>query len=288
MFLSGLVARQKKVQKVKPSGQPSISVVLFAAKIDIRMERVFKRVWYRKVVTFGVTGIVFAVCLSSFALSQQGSKKARADQKTDTYLAMQVSASPALVTLPPKWPEVPVQNCELTGNEVRLYANTTSPDKDNVNLKWQVPVGRLITKKRAVIWDLSGVEDGTYTATVEASDRHKNTGSGSVTVTVLICPGVFPDPPPCPTISVSCPSEVEAKDAVTFEATVSGGPPDVTPTYQWSVTAGKIISGQGTPKITVDVSTLNHKGVTATVKVGGMDRACSTVASCSVQVGSLR
>jgi len=53
---------------------------------------------------------------------------------------------------------------------------------------WQAPAGRLIGKGREVSWDLSGVQEGTYTATVDASDKHKHTASGSVTVTVVICP----------------------------------------------------------------------------------------------------
>jgi hypothetical protein len=150
-----------------------------------------------------------------------------------------------------------------------------------MNFKWQVPVGRLIGKTREVTWDLSGVEAGTYTATVEASDKYKHTASGSIEVTVVICPGFLPDPPPCATISVSCPSTAESKGAVTFEATVSGGP-DITPTFEWSLSAGKIINGQGTSKVTVDVSNLSHTSVTGTVRVGGFDPNCSNVASCSV------
>jgi hypothetical protein len=240
----------------------------------------FKELWYRNVLGFGVAGLIFAACLSCFGLNQQASKRVRADKKTNTQITIQVKASRSLVKLPPKRPYVSTSDCESTDNEVTLYANATSPHKGEMNFSWQVPVGRLIAKNRDAIWDLSGVDEGTYTATVEASDRHKHTASGSITVTVVICPGWLPDPPPCPTISVSCPSKAESKGSITFEATVSGGYPDIT--FEWSLSAGKIIGGQGTQKITVDGSSAGSNSVTATVAVGGLHPLCSNVASCTV------
>jgi len=247
----------------------------------------FKGLRYRNLVTLAVAGLIFAVCLSCFGLNRQGSKRAGANKKVNTGLAVQVIASRSLVKLPPRPPELPL-NCELTEKEVKLYANATSPRRAEINFTWQVPVGRLIGKGREVTWDLSGVEAGTYTATVEASDRYKNTGSGSITVTVVICPGWLPDPPPCPTISVSCPSSVESKASITFEATVSGGAPEMIPTYEWSISAGKIISGQGTSKITVDASDLSVEFVTGTVSVGGANPSCPTTASCTIPLGETK
>ena len=91
---------------------------------------------------------------------------------------------------------------------------------------------------------------------------------------------------PCPTISVSCPADVESKQPLTFELAVYGGDPTITSTYQWSLSRGKIVSGQGTLQIVVDVSELAGKSLTATVKVGGYDPGCReiSVASCTTQV----
>jgi len=55
-------------------------------------------------------------------------------------------------------------------------------------------------------------------------------------------------------------------------------------TYNWSVSAGTISSGQGTSSITVDTAGLGGQTVTATVEVGGLDPACSRTASCSTSV----
>ena len=62
---------------------------------------------------------------------------------------------------------------------------------------------------------------------------------------------------------------------MTFTANVSGGSQDVALTYNWTVSAGTIESGQGTPSIVVrapsDGSVTN---ITATVDVGGQRADC--------------
>jgi hypothetical protein len=66
---------------------------------------------------------------------------------------------------------------------------------------------------------------------------------------------------------------------------VSGGNPNVTPTYNWTVSSGTISSGQGTSSITVDTAGLaGGSSVTATVSVGGLDPSCTASASCSAGI----
>jgi hypothetical protein len=92
----------------------------------------------------------------------------------------------------------------------------------------------------------------------------------------------------CPTTKVSCPDMVNAGEPLTMTANVSGGDQNVTPTYNWAVSAGTISSGQGTSTITVDTSGLTeNSSVTATVDLGGFDRECgygSTAGSCTTSV----
>jgi hypothetical protein len=133
-----------------------------------------------------------------------------------------------------------------------------------------------------VTWDLSGVANGTYTATVEVNDGNQHTASGNTTVTVADCSGCVPPPPPCPTVSVSCPTDVEPNAPITFTASVQG---EGSWTYNWSVSAGTISSGQGTSTITVDTNGLGGQSVTATVNIGGADPSCTgTSASCTSSV----
>jgi hypothetical protein len=166
---------------------------------------------------------------------------------------------------------------------VTLVANATDPENDQLLYTWSVTGGRLSGEGRQVSWDLTGVADGTYTATVEVNDGNQHTATGSTTVTVAVCPGCVAPPPPCPTVSVSCPSEVEAGQPITFTASVTGeGAP--TPTFNWSVSAGTISSGQGTSTITVDTAGTAGQSVTATVTIGGVDPSCNATASCTTGV----
>ncbi|HJQ38285.1 MAG TPA: hypothetical protein VKB93_14205 [Thermoanaerobaculia bacterium] len=91
-------------------------------------------------------------------------------------------------------------------------------------------------------------------------------------------------PASCPAVRVSCPDMVKAGEDLTFTASVSGGAADVTPTYNWTVSAGSIKSGQGTSTIVVDTTGTGGQTITATVDVGGFARECSTSSSCTTSV----
>jgi hypothetical protein len=90
----------------------------------------------------------------------------------------------------------------------------------------------------------------------------------------------------CPTVTVSCPDTAEEnlEDALTFTANVSGGDTNVTPTFNWTVSAGTISSGQGTSSIKVDTTGIGGQTVTATVDVGGFARECRTSNSCTTSI----
>jgi len=176
-------------------------------------------------------------------------------------------------------------SCTPSGSEVTLVANASDPDNDQLLYTWSVTGGRLSGEGRQVTWDLSGVANGSYTATVEVNDGNQHTANGSTTVTVADCTGCVPPPPPCPVVSVSCPNDVEPNQPITFTASVSGGAPGASWTYNWSVSAGTISSGQGTSTITVDTNGLGGQSVTASVNIGGADPSCTgTTASCTTSV----
>jgi hypothetical protein len=67
-----------------------------------------------------------------------------------------------------------------------------------------------------------------------------------------------------------------------FTATVTGGTPPTAPIYNWTVSAGTIISGQGTSAIRVDTAGLGGQSVRATLSMGGYPMDCS--ATCVVQL----
>jgi hypothetical protein len=189
-----------------------------------------------------------------------------------------VSTSSASITLP--CPEgTSSDTCTPSSSRsIDLTANAVDPDNDTLLYTWSVTGGKLSGEGRAVSWDLSGVNAGTYTVTVDVNDGNAHTVNGSATVTVAECTGCRP---PCPTVSVSCPASVDPGAAITFSSSLSSS---ANVTYNWSVSAGTISSGQGTSSITVDTAGLGGQTVTATVEVGGLDPACSRTASCSTSI----
>ena len=174
-------------------------------------------------------------------------------------------------------------NCP-TPNEVTLVVDAVDANNDQLLYTWSVTGGRLSGEGRQVTWDLTGVANGSYTATVEVSDGNMGKANGSATVTVADCTDCVKPPPPCPQISVSCPGEVEPNQPITFTANVAGDTGGATVTYNWSVSAGTISSGQGTSTITVDTTNLSGQAVTATVSVGGLDPSCNSTSSCTTTV----
>ncbi|MGA9773412.1 MAG: hypothetical protein WBV94_30555 [Blastocatellia bacterium] len=88
----------------------------------------------------------------------------------------------------------------------------------------------------------------------------------------------------CPTVKTSCPDSVKVGEILTFTANITGGDDEVTPTYNWSVSAGTISSGQGTSTIQVETQEAGGMTITATVDVGGYSRECSTSHSCTTSV----
>lgn len=97
-------------------------------------------------------------------------------------------------------------------------------------------------------------------------------------------PKPTPPPSPCPSVSVSCPDMVAGGEPLTFSADVRGGDPNVTPTFNWMVSAGTIQSGQGTSSITVDTTGTDGQTITATVELGGYPRECRASNSCTASV----
>jgi hypothetical protein len=177
------------------------------------------------------------------------------------------------------------ETCEVTSQEVVLNALAADADNDLLLYTWSVTGGTLSGEGRMVTWDLSGVANGTYTATVEVNDGNQHTANNSTIVTLADCADCKRPPPTCPTVSVSCTGEVEVDEPITFTASVSGGLANTT--YNWSISAGTIIRGQGTSTITVDTTGLGDQSVTATVSVGGADPSCTgTTSSCTTSVKS--
>ena len=96
---------------------------------------------------------------------------------------------------------------------------------------------------------------------------------------------------PCPyPVNVTAPAQVADGDIVTFTADVSYQGPSAL-NYTWTVSppTARILSGVGTPTITVDSTGLGNRRVTAVLVVddGSGDRACRQTAQAATAVSGL-
>jgi hypothetical protein len=169
------------------------------------------------------------------------------------------------------------------GTSISVTTHATDPENDVLTYNYTVSGGRVVGTGANVSWDLGGVQPGSYTITAAVDDGCGVCGSTKTqTVTVANCTGCVNNCT-CPTLSISGPSGVtQVGQAMTFTATSSG---DVT--YNWSVSAGTISSGQGTSSITVDTTGVAAGGtVTATVDMAGANMCadCPKTQSTSAQV----
>ena len=164
---------------------------------------------------------------------------------------------------------------------VQLRATASSLEGRPLRYKWTTNGGKLSGEGANPTWDLSGARPGVYQAVVEVDDgRYLDcVAFSSASIVVTDCP------PPrivCPNVTVSCPDSASENAPATFTATLSGGSANISPTYNWTVSAGRITSGQGTPSITVDTTGLAGQTILASLDLGGFGMPCP--ASCATSI----
>jgi hypothetical protein len=236
--------------------------------------------------------VLCALLLASAAFvftSSQASKKKNNNAQTQTQQQpVPPQNQPPTITLDSDAQVVTLcPDAESISNpRVRLRARGVSPEGKPLRYKWTVSGGRLDGDGTDVVWDLSDAQPGVYNAavTIESGpvDNPLCTAFTSTKVVVRTCP---PPRPICPNVTINCPDVQQAGTPVTFTASVSGGTPGATPVYNWVISAGKIISGQGTPTVTVDTAGLAGQPISATVEVAGYNLECR--ASCQASVPAL-
>jgi hypothetical protein len=88
----------------------------------------------------------------------------------------------------------------------------------------------------------------------------------------------------CPTISLSSPYEVNQGEMAVFTANVKDVKAGVNLTYNWMISSGTIVQGQGTSGISVNTKCLGGQTVTATVEIGGLSKDCSNTSSSTTSI----
>jgi len=198
-------------------------------------------------------------------------KKKKKQTVTDNYVyqppTLQLNASPGVITA-----------CKGETARVQLDARA-SFTSGTPRYRWSTTGGQIEGNGATTSWDLSGLQPGYYKAFVEVDNGTTEACSAFTSATVLVkCA-----PPVCPSILISCPDKITPGQPLTFSANVAGGSSRIASVYNWTVTAGKIIAGEGTSSITVDTTGLAGQTVRATLTMGGYDTLNCT-ATCAVQL----
>jgi hypothetical protein len=225
----------------------------------------------RKSLWFGLALATVVAILVFASVDAKPKKKQQPDRRTGPP-SLSLAADPSMI-----------KACNDESARVRLVATARSSDGASLRYKWTTNGGRLRGDGANTSWDLAGVRPGVYQAFVEVDEgRDLNcVAFSSISVIVTECPA----PPPeivCPNVTVSCPDAASENAPATFTATISGGSAGITPTYNWTVSAGRIISGQGTPNISVDTTGLAGQSIRANLDVGGYGMRCP--ASCATSI----
>lgn len=169
--------------------------------------------------------------------------------------------------------------------QIKLSASVGSTNRNSLLYTYSVTGGRVFGEGSKVKWDLTGLAPGSYTATAQVDNGRGQIGFASTSVTVNECANCAPA---CPGITITCPDEAEDKPRSTVRFTANTSLSVKHLTFNWSVSSGKIIKGQGKRTITVDAHGLAGQTITATVELGGIDPSCTRTASCTTPVKALR
>lgn len=195
-----------------------------------------------------------------------------------------VTLSETTITLNCSQGLAPVGDGVFKGNQVQVRVAANDADGDQLRYKPSAQVGKLSGDKENIIWDLSGVAPGTYTLNVSAFDGKAESALYPVSLNIL----QLKCGSPCSySVTVAAPATVISGTAVTFSSDVDYKGSSAL-NYEWTISpsTARIISGAGTPAITVDTTGLVAEPLTAILVVddGSGERACRQAAQATTDV----
>lgn len=224
------------------------------------------------------TGFVPSTDPSGFMLQvtagRRNARKAEVVNKFADVTNLELSETRVTNRCPPGQRPIEGQTCS-DDMSVNVATTAVDPENDVLTYNYTVSGGRVVGQGANVQWDLSGAQPGTYTITAGVDDSCGVCGKTQTkTITVEDCKCVTVCE--CPTLSVTPPAGITSPgETMTFTANVSGGS-QANVTYDWTVSAGTITEGQGTPVIRVATTPDMAGGnVTATVTIGGICEDCT-------------
>lgn len=165
---------------------------------------------------------------------------------------------------------------------ITLIVKASDSDGDVLKYHYSTTAGEILGEGGSVTWKLEGAPFGSYAATVTVVDSKGGEATAVTKVDIVSCMSCGFSDPPCPIIVVrSFDKAAYRGEKIYFDVTVTPEHFQARPDYIWTVTAGKILRGQNTPRIEVETTGEVGENVIATVEVDGLDLACSRRASYS-------
>jgi hypothetical protein len=190
-----------------------------------------------------------------------------------------LSYSPATVTVSADRSRL--EACGTDAALVRLTAKAVSPSGKPIRYAWSVSKGRIEGEGANVAWNLAGAGPGQHKAFLIVNAGTDNELCEATAVSVVEVRCVNRAKVTCPSVGITCPEQIAVGQPVTFTSTLSGGNGNVPAIYNWTISSGKIISGQGTKSITVDTTGMEGRAITASLSMAGYEDQC--LATCMIQ-----
>ena len=179
-------------------------------------------------------------------------------------------------------------NGEIKKGQFLIAVKTFVRNPKNTKFFYEYAVtgGRILGQGGEVLWDLDGFRPGVYTITVSIRGaRGISTETRTETVTVRECNCNCPCM--CPTITVKGDKNIRASESVDFSAEVLGGT-GVDITYNWTVSQGEIVSGQGTSQIKVKTTQKMTGEIKVSLEIGGSGLCPECPRTASETVGIIK
>lgn len=229
----------------------------------------------RMILIAAVTCFLLASAISSRAVANEWLKSKRS-------VVLHASKTLVMIPCPPGMRSI-YDGCPANDLQVTLISQTDG--FRNPVYAYTSGVGKLVGEGNHVVWDLTGVSPGIYTATVEVRDNKKRPVVSSVTVKVQECRDcAHTHENFCSPISVICYDEVKEGTPITCKVVMHRSSAFK---FVWSVHGDEELSRKLSSRdtyVSIPTETLAGQTITVEVEVKGLDPSCNRSASSKTKV----
>jgi hypothetical protein len=133
-----------------------------------------------------------------------------------------------------------------------------------------VGIGEIIGEGSQVTWNLKDQKFGSHEAKVTVTDSEGDEATSTINVPIELCRICGIKSPPCPNVVVkSYVGVAHRAEKIIFYTETSPGYFKTRPDYLWTIEGGRVLKGQHTPQVEVEVTGEISSNMIATVQVEG-------------------